>query len=199
MKQSSWSAAQQAFSIESEAILNAKDAIDQIAFGKAVALLKESERIACSGCGHSGIACAHFAHLLCCIDRPACFLSPSNAVHGGGGFLQPGDVLVVASRGGRTEELFPIEQIAIQKGVKIIAVTENVESPLAVNADIVLVMKVSRECDKYNCQSTTSFVVLSAIFDALQTALVEEIDYNNENFAIIHPGGAVGKRLNNKK
>jgi D-arabinose 5-phosphate isomerase GutQ len=161
-----------------------------------VEVLAKAERIACSGCGHSGIACTHFAHLLCCIERPARFLSPAEAVHGGTGFLQKDDVLVVASRGGKTEELLPIEQIAKEKGAKIIAITENIQSPIAVGADIALVMKVTRECDKYNCQGTTSFVVLSAIFDALQVSLIEETDYNNENFAVVHPGGAVGKRLN---
>ena len=59
-------------------------------------------------------------------------------------------------------------------------------------------MKVTRECDKYNCQGTTSFAVTNAIFDALQTALLEYTDFKNEKFAVIHPAGAVGKRLNNK-
>ena len=199
VKQGSWDAAMQAFSIESDAIAHAKEAIDPAAFGRAVAVLAKAERIACSGCGHSGIASDHFAHLLCCIERPACFLSPSKAVHGGMGFLKKDDVLVIASRGGRTEELLPIERIARQKAVIIITVTENIESPLAEDADIVLGMSVTRECDRFNCQGTTSFIVLSAIFDALQTALIEEMDYNNEKFAVIHPGGAVGKRLNNKK
>ena len=57
-------------------------------------------------------------------------------------------------------------------------------------------MKVDRECDKGNLQGTTSFIVLSAIFDALQTALIEEAEYNYKNFAIVHPAGAVGMRLN---
>jgi len=195
MKQSSWEAAKLAFSIESEDILNTLTVLDQSEFEKAVEYLAVADRIACSGCGHSGIACAHFAHLLCCIERPARFLSPSEAVHGGAGFLQKDDVLVVASRGGKTEELLPIEHIAKKKGVKIIAVTENIKSPIAAGADVVLAMKVSRECDKYNCQGTTSFVVLSAIFDALQTSLIEETGYNNEKFLVVHPGGAVGKRL----
>jgi len=159
MKQTSWDTAKQAFSIESEAILEALAAIDRVKFSKAVEVLAKTERIACSGCGHSGIACAHFAHLLCCIERPARFLSPADAVHGATGFLQKDDVLVVASRGGETKELLPIEQIAKEKGAKIIAITENTQSPLAIGADIVLAMKITLECDKYNCQGTTSFVV----------------------------------------
>jgi D-arabinose 5-phosphate isomerase GutQ len=72
------------------------------------------------------------------------------------------------------------------------------ESPLATQADIVLAMKVTKECDKYNCQGTTSFAVTNAIFDALQAALIEYTGYQKMDFALIHPGGAVGKRLNAK-
>ncbi len=187
-----------AFKIESESILATGEAIDREEFRKAVVALAEAPRIAAAGCGHSGIACRHFAHLMCCIDLPARFLSPAEAVHGGLGFLHEKDVLVIVSRGGKTDELIPIAEVAKIKGATVICVTEKLDSPLAVLSDIKLKMAISRECDKYNCQGTTSFAVTSAIFDALQTALLEYTDYKNETFALIHPGGAVGKRLNNK-
>ena len=186
-----------AFKIESESILATGEAIDREDFEKAVVALANAPRIAAAGCGHSGIACRHFAHLMCCIDLPARFLSPAEAVHGGLGFLHENDVLVIVSRGGKTDELIPIAEVARVKGAKIICVTEKFESPLAKLADIKLKMAITKECDKYNCQGTTSFAVTSAIFDALQTALVEYTGYKNETFALIHPGGAVGKRLNN--
>ena len=110
--------------------------------------------------------------------------------------MQKGDVILLVSRGGKTDELMPIADISRRKGATVIAVTENLSSPLAEKADIVLAMKVTRECDKYNCQGTTSFAVTSAIFDALQTAVLEYTEFKNEEFAVIHPGGAVGKRLN---
>jgi D-arabinose 5-phosphate isomerase GutQ len=168
---------------------------EESSFISAIDFLIKAERIACTGSGHSGIACAHFAHLLCCIERPARFLPPSEAIHGGMGFLHNGDLLVVASRGGKTEELIPIVEIAHMKNLKIITITENIGSPIAKAADAVIKMKVTRECDKYNSQGTTSFIVLSSIFDALQTALIEEMNYTIEKFAVVHPGGAVGKRL----
>ena len=59
-------------------------------------------------------------------------------------------------------------------------------------------MFVSRETDRYNCQGTTSNTMMNVLFDALQTALIEETDYQNEKFALVHPGGAVGERLNHK-
>lgn len=187
-----------AFAIESESIEATAKTMDPAEFEKAVELLAKAERIAAAGCGHSGIACRHFAHLMCCIERPARFISPAEAVHGALGFVQAGDVIILVSRGGKTDELLPIADICRGKGVNVIAVTENTQSPLAEKADVVLAMKVTRECDKYNCQGTTSFAVTNAIFDALQTAVLEYTDFHNEKFAVIHPGGAVGKRLNNK-
>ena len=169
---------------------------DDEAFSKAVELLKNAPRIGASGCGHSGILCQHFAHLMCCIEQPAKFVSPAEAVHGGMGFMQEGDVMVFASRGGKTGELIPILNICKKKGIKVITITENMESPLARGADVVIKQYVNRETDKYNSQGTTSSTALCMIFHALQTALIEETDYKNEQFALIHPGGAVGARLN---
>jgi D-arabinose 5-phosphate isomerase GutQ len=112
------------------------------------------------------------------------------------GFIQEGDVVVLASRGGKTAELLPILKISKTKKATVIGVTENLESPLAQQSDIVIPMKIEKESDKYNSQGTSSFVALAAIFDALQVALIEETGYVNEQFALIHPGGAVGERLN---
>ena len=187
-----------AFRIESESLKKTAEVLDPKEVERAVEALAKAERIASSGCGHSGIACRHFAHLMCCIERPARFISPAEAVHGGLGFMQKGDVMLLVSRGGKTDELMPIADVCKQKGVTLIGVTENLSSPLAELSDIVLAMGITKECDKYNCQGTTSFAVTSAIFDALQAALVEYTDYQNEQFALIHPGGAVGKRLNKK-
>ncbi len=196
MKKEALEAAKNAYIIESECIKEMLDYFDEEAFSKAVDLLKNAVRIGTTGCGHSGIICSHFSHLLCCIERPAKFVSPAEAVHGGTGYLQEGDVMVFCSRGGKTKELLPIMDICKVKGVKMITITENLESPLAQGADVVLKQYVNRETDKYNCQGTTSSTSLAVIFHALQTALIEETDYQNEQFALIHPGGAVGERLN---
>ncbi|MBQ4612756.1 MAG: SIS domain-containing protein [Clostridia bacterium] len=190
--------AKNAYLIESECIKEMLNYFDEDVYAEAVDLLKNATRIGVSGCGHSGIICQHFAHLLCCIDQPARFISPAEAVHGATGFLQEGDVMVFASRGGKTGELLPILDICHKKGVKVITVTENLESPLALGADVVLKQYVNRETDKYNCQGTTSSTALAVIFHVLQTALIEETDFRNEQFAVVHPGGAVGERLNKK-
>ena len=187
-----------AFAIEANSIANMASYFDEDAYARAVELLAGAPRIAASGCGHSGIICRHFAHLMCCIERPARFLSPAEAVHGATGYLQKGDVMVFASRGGKTQELLPILDICKAKGVFVITVTENVESPLAAGSDVVLKQYVERETDKYNSQGTTSTSALCVIFHALQAALIEVTGYREEQFALIHPGGAVGERLNAK-
>jgi len=198
MKKEALEQARAAFEIEAQCIREELSYFDDEAFGRAVEALAKAPRIGAAGCGHSGIICQHFAHLMCCIERPARFISPAEAVHGATGFLQKGDVMVFASRGGKTKELLPIVEICKKKGVTILTVTENLESPLAKEADIVLKQHVNRETDKYNSQGTTSTTALCVIFHALQAALIEETGYRNEQFALIHPGGAVGERLNKK-
>lgn len=188
-------AALDAFAIEAESIRRMQAYFDKGAYQKAVDLLAAAPRIAASGCGHSGIICQHFAHLMCCIERPARFISPAEAVHGATGYLQKGDVMVFASRGGKTAELLPILDICLAKDVHIITVTENLESPLARGAEVVLKQYVERETDKFNCQGTTSTTALCVIFHALQAALIEQTGYQVHQFARIHPGGAVGERL----
>ena len=191
-------AAKAAYDIEAECITTMKEYFDEEQFSKAVELLSNAPRIGAAGCGHSGIACQHFAHLMCCIERPARFISPAEAVHGATGFLQKGDVMVLASRGGKTGELLPIMDICKAKGVSVITVTENLDSPLAKAADVVLKQYVNRETDKWNAQGTTSTTSLCVIFHALQAAVIEQTGYQQEQFALIHPGGAVGERLNGK-
>ena len=198
MKKEALEMAKQAYITESQCIQEMANYFDEEAYGKAVELLKNAPRIGTSGCGHSGIICQHFSHLLCCIEQPSRFISPAEGPHGATGFLQEGDVMVFASRGGKTAELLPILDICKAKKVKVITVTENMESPLAKGADVILRQYVNRETDKYNSQGTTSTTSLCVIFNALQAALIEVTGYRNEQFALIHPGGAVGERLNKR-
>ena len=191
-------AAKAAYDIEAACITEMKEFVDDAQFAKAIELLSNAERIGTCGCGHSGIICQHMAHLMCCIERPARFISPAEAVHGASGYLQKGDVMIFASRGGKTAELLPIVDICKAKGVSIISVTENMESPLAQAADVVLKQHVNRETDKWNAQGTTSTTALCMIFHALQAGIIEQTGYQAEQFALIHPGGAVGERLNQK-
>ena len=178
-----------AYDIEAACIREMKDYFNEDSFSRAVELLSAAQRIGTTGCGHSGIACRHMAHLMCCIERPARFISPAEAVHGASGFLQKDDVMIFASRGGKTGELLPIMAICKKKGVKTITITANADSPLAKDSDVVLIQ---------HAQGTTSTTALCMIFHSLQAALIEETGYREEQFGLIHPGGAVGERLNQK-
>lgn len=196
MNEQAWELAQNALEIEGKAILDIASYMDKEAFEKAVDLLSHCEHVILSGCGGSGVAVKKFSHSLCCIERPAQFLAPGEAVHGGLGCVTKNDAVVLLSRGGKTDELIAIADVAKKKGAKIITVTEKKDSILAHYADAVLPMRIEKEADRFNVMTTTSFIVAAAIFDALLVAIMEETGYLLEQFARIHPGGAVGKRLN---
>lgn len=181
--------------IERDAVQHVLDTLDPVTFGRAVDVLARVPRIMTCASGSSGIAAKKFAHSLCCIERGAMFMPPCEAVHGGLGGLKREDALVMVSRGGKTVELLPVIDVCRKKGATLIAVTENLDSPLARAADIVLALHIERESDKHNFMATASFVATIALFDALLAALIEETNYTREMFGLIHPGGAVGDRL----
>ena len=130
-----------------------------------------------------------------CIERPAVFLEPSEALHGGLGLIQPGDIVFLLSKGGETEEINMFIPACKVKKAVIVAVTEKPVSYLAKNADIVLLVKVKRESDPFNVFATSSIIATLAVFDAICVGVVSATNYSKERFAVIHPGGAVGKKL----
>ena len=186
----------QSLRIESKAISDIIDYLDKESFLKAVEVLSSCPKIITCASGSSGIAAKKFAHSLCCIERNAQFLSPAEAIHGGMGCMKKGDAVVMVSRGGKTAELLPIIEVCNKKEVILIGVTENLNAPLAKNSQIVVPMKIEKESDGLNVMATASFVATIAIFDAMLASIMEITDYSLEQFALIHPGGAVGSRLN---
>ena len=181
---------------EADAVKAAADALDggeAVKAAKAIAACRG--KIITSGCGTSAMAAKKVAHSLCCIERPALFLSPADAVHGGLGVLQKNDILVLISKGGNTAELKPLIRACKTKGATIIGVSENPESAIAQNADIYLKVKVEREPDEFNMLATASTLAVISVFDGICIALMQMTGYTREQFAVIHPGGAVGDRL----
>ena len=114
------------------------------------------------------------------------------------GCIKKDDAVVIVSRGGKTVELLPIIDVCNKKEATLIAITENINSPLAEKAQIVVPLQIEKESDKLNIMATSSFIATVALFDAMLTAIMEETDYKLEQFALIHPGGAVGENLNKK-
>lgn len=165
-------------------------------FEQCVGLIQECPgRIVTSGCGTSAMAARKIAHSLSCIERPAFFLPPSDAVHGALGSVQPGDVAILISKGGGTQEIVAMLPALRTKGVRVIAVTERPESPLGRAAVLVIPIRMEREADEFNMLATTSTMAVVGWFDAVCIALMRETNYSREQFAVIHPGGAVGERL----
>ena len=181
--------------MEREALQQLLASMDEAAFTRAIQLLKDSTLTITSACGSSGFSTQKFAHALCCIECPAKFVSPAEAVHGGMGALKKGNLLVLVSKGGKSEELLPLASIAKAKGAHVLTVTANPNSVLASLADTVLLLPDYPESDRHGVMSTTSFATTMAIFNALMVGLMEEKDYPLSDFALIHPGGAVGKQI----
>jgi KpsF/GutQ family protein len=153
-------------------------------------------RILTAGVGTSAAVARKIAHTLSCIECPAFFLSPADAVHGALGSVQPGDLAILISKGGNTSEIIALLPALNTRNVAIIAVTENKRSVLAKHASVVLQIAVEREADEFNMLATTSSMVVTALFDAICVAVMRQNGFTREQFAVIHPGGAVGSRLN---
>ncbi len=186
--------------IESEQLSLLNETLDWEALSRVAELLAACEgRIIMTGCGTSAMAARKIAHSLNCIERPAFFLTPSDAVHGGLGALQKGDVLILISKGGGTEELVRLLRACKAKGAASVAVTENADSALGRGCDMLLKVRVEREPCRWGMLATASTLAVIAVFDAICIALMQLTGYTKEQFALIHPGGAVGERLTKKE
>lgn len=182
--------------LESEAVLDALNNLDMQAVDRIIQLISKNDgKIVLAGSGTSGAAARKIAHTLNCIERPAVFLEPSEALHGGLGLIQQQDMVFLLSKGGETEEINMFIPACKAKKATIVAATENTNSFLAKNADIVLQVKVKREADPFNVFATSSIIATLAVFDAICIGVAAETNYSKERFSVIHPGGAVGKKL----
>ena len=191
-----WQKAMHVWSVGSAELSRLASSVDPQAFVRLVEVLGSTTgRIAVGGVGTSGAAAKKIAHSLCCIERPACFLSPGDAVHGALGAVQAGDPVILISKGGGTKEIVNLLPSLRTKRAFIIAVTEKEDSLLARSADLILKIRIEREADEFNMLATTSTMAVMAVFDAVCIALMTYTNYTREQFAVIHPSGAVGERL----
>lgn len=194
-----WQHVEQTLTIEAETIKELSSTISKEEVFQVIQAIKECQgRIVVAGCGTSGVAAKKIVHTLCCIERPAVYLNPSDAVHGELGLVQRGDIVILVSKGGKTGELVSLLPALKAKGVHIITVTENLDSILAKEAATVLKIQVKREPDPFNMLATASTLAVISVFDAIIVALMHQMNYTKDQFALIHPGGAVGELLLNK-
>lgn len=152
-------------------------------------------KVITTGCGTSGAAARKIAHTMNCVELPALFLAPSDALHGGMGVIQKEDIVIFFSKGGATAELEQMAESIGEKQSAMITVTENKECLLAKKSNCILTVKVAKEPDSFNMLATASTLSVISVFDAVIIALAEEQNYTRSSFLRIHPGGEVGRRL----
>lgn len=152
-----------------------------------------------AGVGTSAAAAKKAAHTFCCVEFQAAFLSPGDAVHGGMGVVAEKDVVFLISKGGGTAEMVHLLDGLRAKKAVMVTVTENAESPIARAADRLVVIRVGGEPDPFNMLATASTLAVIAFFDAMAIWLMEKSGFTREQFAVIHPSGAVGERLTGGK
>lgn len=165
-------------------------------FARAVELLAASTgRVIVAGVGKSGLIARKIAATLTSTGTPAAFLHPVESIHGDLGLVGPSDVAILLSKSGETAELFPLLEQLRRLGVQIIAITGARTSTLGRHADVVLDTWVREEACPHDLAPTTSTTAALAMGDALAVVLLERKGFRREDFARLHPGGALGKRL----
>jgi arabinose-5-phosphate isomerase len=187
--------ARRVLDIEAKAIIEASRRLDA-GFERAVDLVMACRgRIVVTGMGKSGQVCRKIAATLASTGTSAFFLHAAEASHGDLGMLARGDACLAISNSGTTRELVALLPAMKRLSVPIIAITGGRHSPLAENADVVLDAGVEVEACPLGLAPTASTTVQLAVGDALAVAVLERRGFSSEDFGLLHPGGALGKRL----
>ena len=180
---------------EAAAVLALVERLDD-RFAEAVSLIVRCKgRVIVTGMGKSGIICRKLAATLASTGTPAFFLHPAEAVHGDLGVIQSDDVVIAMSYSGETEELTRVLETLKRIGAALIAMTGATTSTLAQAANVALDCSVSEEACPMNLVPTASTTAALAMGDALAMTVLVEKGFRPEDFAHLHPGGKLGKRL----
>ena len=158
-------------------------------------LLDCKGRVVITGMGKPGIIAQKISATMSSTGTPSLCLHPAEAVHGDLGRVTKDDVVVALSNSGETDEIKNLLPVIKLIGVKLIAITGNVNSTLAQISDVVINAKVDREACPFNLAPTASTTAMLAIGDVLAIALLELKGFNQDDYALYHPAGVLGKRL----
>src|SRR5436190_402386 len=181
--------------LERDALASSLQRLDD-SFARAVTLMRDTKgRVIVSGAGKSGLIGRKIAATLTSTGTPATFLHPADSVHGDLGIVGPDDVAILISKSGESDELLALIEHLKRLGVRLIALTGSAKSAMAKHADVVLDVSVDVEACPHDLAPTTSTTVALAMGDALAVALLEEKGFRREDFARLHPGGSIGRRL----
>ncbi len=181
--------------IESEWLLETGKLVEQT-FSRAVEVLADTEgKIIICGMGKSGHVGRKIAATMTSTGSPAYFLHPSEGIHGDLGILQKNDVALVLSKSGETEEIALLLPCFMELKIPIVAMTGSGDSLLSRAADVVLPLPDLKEACPFNLAPTASTTSMMALGDALALALLRVRNFSTEDFALVHPGGTLGRRL----
>ena len=181
--------------IEAEAVANLSQSIND-QFVKAINIISESKgRVVLTGMGKSGLIARKIVATLNSTGTAAIYLHPTDALHGDLGMVRKEDVVVLISKSGNTEEIANLLPMLKRLGVKMIAMCGSENSRLAQECDIFLNISVKEEACPHDLAPTASTTATLAMGDALSVALLQKRNFTIEDFAFLHPGGSLGKRL----
>ena len=189
------SSALRTIDIESQSILELKTRIDSAFEGACELIMASPGRVAILGIGKSGHVGRKIAATLASTGTPAVFVHPAEAGHGDLGMITEQDVVVAISNSGTTEEIMTLLPVLKRKGIPLIALTGATESPLAHECRYVLDVGVKEEACPLGLAPTSSTTAALVMGDALAMALLEARGFTEEDFAISHPGGRLGRKL----
>ncbi len=185
----------QAIAVEAQALQMLGNRLDE-RFVKAVLMLAECRgKVVLTGIGKSGIICRKIAATLASTGTPALFLHPTEGLHGDLGVLSRDDMIIAVSYSGITEELIKIIPALKRQGLSLLTLTGNMGSELARCSDLTLDISIDQEACPLGLAPTASTTVTLALGDALAAALLAVKGFKAEDFALRHPGGALGRRL----
>lgn len=181
--------------IESQAIMDLVELVDQDISRTVDMILKCKGRIIVTGVGKSGIIARKITATFASTGTPSLFLHPSEGLHGDLGMVTNSDIVIALSKSGETDEILNIIPSIKRIGAKLIAFVSNVSSNLAIKADEVLCIGDVKEACPLGLAPTTSTTLMLTLGDAIAIALLKARNFSSEDFAIYHPGGSLGKRL----
>jgi arabinose-5-phosphate isomerase len=180
---------------EAEAVAHLEEKIDEN-FVKAVELiLKSKGRVIVTGIGKSGIIGKKIAATLTSTGTASFFLHATEGIHGDLGMVQKNDVVIAVTKSGGTDEVYQLIPLFKRLGVPIITFTGNPSSPVAEKSDVVIDVSVDKEACPNNLVPTSSTTAALVMGDALAVALLDERHFSSEDFALLHPGGHLGRKL----
>jgi len=181
--------------IEARAIDSLKSRLNH-SFSDAISLLYNCKgRVVVTGMGKSGLIGKKISATFASTGTPSFFLHPADGIHGDIGMIMQNDVILAISNSGETDELIALLPVFKKMTMQIICMTGKTASTLSNNSDVVLDVSIKEEACPMNLVPTASTTVALAMGDALAVALLEKRGFRKEDFALFHPGGALGRRL----